>query len=252
MHVFKLCQRKGRIVLEGFTWCPLEIFMVISAAAFSICSVIAPIVSKKRPLTVIASTLGGVVGGAYLAICPAMLFELESNGFYSMPTDYFSNSHTTYTVIFMVLIYSIALIGAALPVLCLFKKLNRHKNKLFNIYAIVSAVSFVTFGISLFTSYAQYSNLFVFLPLHFAFSLFVSALSMLECKITTQFAKSVVSISAMLVIALGEIVLLNSISWLVVIIGLALLLVPILGLIAVIIDKRSALNKNTTANVRGK
>ena len=75
---------------------------------------------------------------------------------------------------------------------------------------------------------------------------------MLECKITTQFAKSVVSISAMLVIALGEIVLLNSISWLVVIIGLALLLVPILGLIAVIIDKRSALNKNTTANVRGK
>ena len=134
----------------------------------------------------------------------------------------------------------------------LFSPISIFSIKLFNIYAIVSAVSFVTFGISLFTSYAQYSNLFVFLPLHFAFSLFVAALSMLECKITTQFAKSVVSILAMLVIALGEIVLLNSISWLVVIIGLALLLVPILGLIAVIIDKRSDLNKNKTANVRGK
>lgn len=227
--------------------------MVISAAAFLICSVIAPIVSKKRPLTVIASALCGVVGGAYMAFCPAMLFELESNGDYQMPTDYFSDSHTTYTVIFMVLIYSIALIGAALPILCLFKKIGRHKNKLFNVYAIVSAVSFVTFSVSLFTSYAQYSNLVLFLPLHFAFSLFVSALSMLDCKITTQFAKAVISISVMLVIALGEIVLLSSISWLVVIIGLVLLLVPILGLIAVILDKRSAIiSKNTTAIVRGK
>ena len=214
--------------------------MEIAAAAFLICSVISPIVGKKRPLTVIASMLCGIVGGAYLAFCPAMLYELESNGFYTMPTDYFSESHTTYTVIFMALIYLIALIGAALPILCVFKKLGVHKNKLFNIYAIVSAVSFVTFGVSLFTTYANYSNLALFLPLHFAFSMIVAALSMLDCKIRAQFAKAVISVSVMILIALVETVMLSSVSVLTVILGVILFAVPILGLIAIILEKRSA------------
>lgn len=242
---------KDGLFLEMFTWCPLEIFMVISAAIFLICSVIAPIINKKRPLTIIAGALGGVVGGAYLAICPAMLNELESNSFYNMPTDYFSDSHATYTVIFMVLIYLIALIGSALPVMCLHKKIARHKNKLFNVYAIVSAVSVLTFGFSLFTSYASFSNLVIFLPLNFAFSLFVSALSMLDCKINAQFIKAVVSVSVMLVIALGEMILLNSVSWIIVLIGLVLLLVPVLGLIAAIFEKRLAKSEKSTSTAKG-
>lgn len=226
--------------------------MEITAAAFLICSVTSPIIGKKRPLTIIASALCGVVGGAYLAFCPAMLYELESNGYYTMPTDYFSGSHTTYTVIFMVLIYSIALIGAALPILCRLKQMNCHKNKLFNIYAIVSAVSFATFCISLFTSYAQYSNLVLFLPLHFAFPLFVSALSMLECKIPTQFTKAMVSMSVMIAILLGEMILINSVSVLTVILGVIMFAVPSLGMIAVFMEKRSAKSSSHAVTLKGK
>lgn len=243
--------RKGRIILEEFTFGPLEIFMVISAALFLICSVIAPIIGKKHPLIIAASAVSGIIGAAYLAVCTGLLYQLESDGFYNTPTDFLSDSHTPFTINLMILIYSIALLGAALPILCMFRKLKTHKNKLFNIYAIVSAVCFVSFGISMFTTYAQYSNLFAFLPLHFAFSLFVCALSMLDSKITSQLIKAVISISVLFIITVGEMLLLEGASVPLIIIGVILTAAAIIAFIGEIIVKRSVKTEKTAVQIKG-
>ena len=227
------------MIIMNFTWGSLEIFMVVIAGLFLICSVLAPIFQKRNVLTTIGCIYTGVICSAYFTLCTGMLNTLESDGDYGIPIDYITESHTTYTKIFFFLIFGLSLIGILLPTLTKLKWFDIHKIKLFNIYAIVSTVCFATFTVSLFTTYSSYSLFALFIPLHWILPLTIYSLSVHDNSKTSQFAISLVCSILLLIMVIVVIALAqwSDATPLQIVLCIVLIISPLLSLSSIIRDK---------------
>lgn len=239
-------------MFEGVTFGWLEIFMLVCAALFFIGSVAAPIINKQGVLTAVASSFCGAVCACYFVFCVPMLTMLETEyGELSVPLDYITDKHMTFTYIFMTLLFVITLLGAVVSVVFGLGKFRKHRTKIFNIYAIISAVSIITFGIMLFTSYKSYFNLILFLPLHLAYALVIPALSLMDRNKTSQFIRSLICTVVLTTISVYELVLFSGMDTFAVILITVFSIQAILANAAVILPWFKA-KKNGTIDNSGK
>lgn len=221
-----------------FKWCSLETLFVICAALTLALSIISPLIFKKNKLSVASSIVTGLFATAYYALCIPLLYQLETMGEAGIATDSLTDSHTTYTTLFMSLIFVVALIGSALPLISRMKKLQKHAFKLFLLYAIASVASFITWGASLFSEYSESVMLIVFIPLHCVLSLTLAAVSMLDCSKLSQFVALCITTALLVVTMLAEIILMGvDFSGVTFIILIAFLSVALINVISLIYDR---------------
>lgn len=195
-------------MFDGVTFGGLEIFMLVCAGIFFIGSVAAPIINKKSVLTIIASSFCGAVCACYFVFCVPMLTMLETIfGEASVPLDYITDKHTTFTSIFMTVLFVIAVCGVAIPIVFGLKKFKAHRTKMFNLYAIIAAVTICTLGVMICTTSKSYYNLILFLPLHLAYSLVIAAFSLMDMNKTSQFIRSLTCTLILTAVSIYELVL---------------------------------------------
>ena len=235
----------------------LEVYFIICAAAFILLSVISSVMNKKRLITHIGCFVTSLITAVYYILCIGMLSTLETD--FSLPMLSGIDTHATYTTIFMIIIFTVSTIGSAIPMLSKLRRFNKSMQAVYIVYAIVTATIFITMGVNLFTSSVEYNTLLVFLPIHFAMPVIITALICHNPKIKSDFICACVLIGISSIILLSEMLVVVNVdmtikiaefSLISTIISIAILSVVVLNVASLILSRKHALKNMTKREIK--